>query len=383
MVKTFFIQNKIDTVSNTDQEESLAFSKKIIEKEIGLNDITIYPLSAKEALEGNKKSGLANFEQALEQFLIKEKGEMLLKSAIKKIEGFIDEEMLLSELEEKSFQLPLKELENKIIIFKKFIDDSGQEKIDSERLLVEEVKALQSEILIEDLEKLKEKKTKWLTTQVDKFAIEHKDDGNIKFTELINEFIDAQIRDIFNVWRAEEEKILKRNLEEIFKRFANRMNKILEQIIGFSMELFGITDKPFHVQETLPSEFEFRFETTEQSDILGITIDLVRKALPKTLAHKLIVKEAQEKAEMMIDRHCGKSRYDFSQRMEQLVRNYRKSITGTISLTQNDVLKALEIGVKSKQDISIKTKFFEIHLRNRIKVLTEIKGSLLKLNIDS
>ncbi len=379
VVKTFFIQNKIDTVSSADKEESLSFSKKIIEKEAGFSDVIVYPLSAKEALEGNKKSGLVDFEQALERFLLNEKGEMLLKSATDKINNFINEEMLLAELEEKSLQLPLKELESKIATLKKFIADSEQEKVDSGRLLTEEIKELQSKVLIEDLENLKEEKTKWLITQVDKFALEHKNDGNIKFTELINEFIDSQIRNIFNTWRIEEEIILKKHLEKVFKRFGVRMDKVLEQIIDFSAELFGITNKQFNIQRTLPPEFEFRFETTEQFDILGITIDLVRKALPKVLAHKLILKEAQEKAEMMVDRHCGKSRYDFSERMEQLVRNYRKDVNETISLTQNDILKALEISVKSKQNISTKTKYLETHLHNRVFVLTEIKKSLLKL----
>ena len=389
VVKTFFIQNKIDTVNNADLEESLSFSKGIIEKEAGFSDVSIYPLSAKEALEGKKennlqileKSGLVRFEQSLEKFLIDEKGEVLIKSAVEKANNFINEEMLLSELEEKSLQLPLNELEKKIAAFKKFIHDSGQEKTDSGRLLAAEVDALQNETLIKDLEKLKQEKTKWLLAKVEEFAEKHKSVGNTQFSELMDEFISAQIEDIFGLWRVDEERVLKKYLGEILKRFTDRMNKIFEEIVNFSTELFGITNLQFRIHETLPPEIEFRFQTMDDSELLSMTLNFARKALPKTLAHKLILKEALEKAEMMVDRHCGKARYDFSQRMDQLVRNYRMDIDESVDSTQNDVLKALEAGIASKQKVSNETASLEAHIHDKIKTLKEIKESLRKLII--
>jgi small GTP-binding protein len=389
VVKTFFIQNKIDTVSKQDWDESLAFSKKIIEEEAGFNDVKIYPLSAKEAMEGKSednqqkldRSGLPFFEQSLEQFLMNEKGETLLKSAIEKANNFINEEMLLTELEEKSLELPLNELENKIVALKKFIEESGQEEIDSGRLLAEEVKVLQTETLIDDLEKLKEEKTKWLLSQVESLAIKHKSDNNTQFTKLMNDFIDTQIRDIFGAWRVGEEKVLKSHIEKILKRFANRINKIIEQLTRFSAELFGITDRQFYAQEVLPPEIEFRFQTTDESDMLSMTIDLARKALPKILAHKLILKEAQEKAEIMVDRHCGKARYDFSQRMEQLVRDYRKHITETADSVQKDVLTAIETALLTKQNTTAEITAQKMRMSKKVKTLEEIKETFKTLII--
>jgi len=389
VVKTFFIQNKIDTVSKQDWDESLAFSKKIIEEEAGFNDVKIYPLSAKEAMEGKSednqqkldRSGLPFFEQSLEQFLMNEKGETLLKSAIEKANNFINEEMLFTELEEKSLELPLNELENKIVALKKFIEESGQEEIDSGRLLAEEVKVLQTETLIDDLEKLKEEKTKWLISQVESLAIKHKSDNNTQFTKLMNDFIDTQIRDIFGAWRVGEEKVLKSRIEKILKRFANRINKIIEQLTSFSAELFGITDRQFYAQEVLPPEIEFRFQTTDESDMLSMTIDLARKALPKILAHKLILKEAQEKAEMMVDRHCGKARYDFSQRMEQLVRDYRKHITETADSVQKDVLTAIETALLTKQNTTAEITAQKMRMSKKVKTLKEIKETFKTLII--
>ena len=383
-IRTFFVQNKIDTVGITDRDESLAFSRDIIEKETDYGNVEIFPLSGKEALEGKlandyqklEKSGLMNFERSLEKFLMDEKGGVLLKSSAEKTTRLVNEEMLFLELEEKSSRLPLNELENKIATFKNFIRESSQEKIDGERLLAEEVKELQEKILKEDINKLMVKKTKWLFEKVEEFAIKYNNENNARFAELMSEFLDVKIRRIFSEWRVEEENILKKHLEEIFKRFLNRMNKIIEQIIHSSAELFGISYRHIQIPLVMPSEIEFRFLTMDEPGILSIIIDLGIRILPKKLGHKLIIKDARQKARMLVGRHCAKADYDFSMRMEKLVHNYRIDMTKMIGAIQTDALKALEAGIASKQNAAFEAEDIEKRLSEKIKVLKEIGQSL-------
>jgi len=100
--------------------------------------------------------------------------------------------------------------------------------------------------------------------------------------------------------------------------------------------------------------------------------------LPKVLAQKLIVKEAHQKAEMLVDRHCGKTRYDFSQRMKKLILNYNTSIAKPIETIQNNVLEALETGVLSKKNTTVKMISLEQQLQNKTEILEKIKESLRK-----
>jgi len=382
--KIFFVQSKIDAVSETDREETLAFSKKIIEEEACFGNVIIYPLSGKEALSGKKegdlkrveRSGLPDFERSLERFLVNEKGKVLIKSTAEKADNLANEEMLLAEIEEKSLHFPLEELENNIVTFKNFISDSNQEKADSEKLLAEEVKALQKDVLKEDIEKLKQEKTELLMARLEEFAADHVSDGNAKFTELIGKFIDVQIREIFSAWRTREEKILREHLKGIFERFILRMNKIIGQIVNSSTKLFGISYRQIQMRETLPPEIEFRFKTTDDPGMLSITIDLMRKALPKALAHKLILKEAKEKAAMLVDMHCGKARYDFSLRMERLMQDYSLNVIESVDLMQSNVLKALDVGIASKQNTAIEAASLEKRIHAKIKILKEIKEFL-------
>jgi len=232
---------------------------------------------------------------------------------------------------------------------------------------------LQIETLQEDLEKLKEEKTKWFVKKVDEFAVANKKESNKKFIELLNEFMAVQIRDIFSAWRKEEERVLKQQLEKTLSRFVNRMNAIFEKIFSSSSALFGITQRAVRIQETLPAEIEFRFQTEDETDMLSMTLDAVKKVMPKAIAHKIIWKEAQERAEMLVDRHCGKLRYDFSQRMEKLVRDYKIIFGNNVENMQKDVLRALETGLAVRQKTETEVVKQEADLRARIEKLTELQ----------
>ena len=369
----FFVQNKIDMVSPLDREEALNFTKRIIEEKAGFENIKIYPLSAKT------KSGLSDFEKSLEQFLLEEKGNVLINSSVDKIRSVISEELLLAELEKKSLITPLKELEDKLSNFKEFLSDINQECLDSGRLLTEEIKAIQKDVLERDLEKLKEEKTKWLVEKVDEFAVANKKESNQKFIKLLNEFIAAQIRDIFSSWRNKEEEVLRQQLEKILSRFVNRMNALFEKVFSSSSALFGITPRTVRIQETLPEEIEFRFQVEDEADMLSMTLDIVKKMMPKVIAHKIIWKEARERAEMLVDRHCGKLRYDFSQRMERLARDYKSLFENAVTEVQKDVLQALETGLTIRQKTEVEVQEQRKRLDDRITKLNKLKTEIQNL----
>jgi hypothetical protein len=67
--------------------------------------------------------------------------------------------------------------------------------------------------------------------------------------------------------------------------------------------------------------------------------------------------------------------------MEKLVQNYRNEITGTVESAEGDVLKALEIGIASKNDTATEVSARESRLHDKIKKLKEIKESLETITI--
>ena len=125
--KIFFVLNKIDQVSESDREESLEFTARVIEDDVGPGRVRIYPLSARWALEGKKagdaplleRSLLPGFEKQLLDFLAREKGRVFLQSIINNLLKLISEETISFQLEQEAIKLPHEELTAKIERFEK------------------------------------------------------------------------------------------------------------------------------------------------------------------------------------------------------------------------------------------------------------------------
>ncbi|MBN1103060.1 MAG: dynamin family protein, partial [Deltaproteobacteria bacterium] len=137
--KIFFIQNKIDYLSKEERDESLAFSKEVIEKALGTDSIRIYPLSARMALEGKQtgdpdlveRSGLPLFDQVLGGFLLKAKGKTILQNALNSARRLLADEEVTVELQTRAIATPLDELEKKIKVFQAKMEAVKQDREDT------------------------------------------------------------------------------------------------------------------------------------------------------------------------------------------------------------------------------------------------------------
>lgn len=349
IAKVFFVQNKIDTANDSDREESLAFTKKVIEEEAGFKNIVIYPLSAKYALEGKlqngegkaEKSGLTAFERALDKFLMEEKGSVLLRSVVNKIEGIVSQEMLFAKIERKSLGMPLADLENKMKSFSDFSAELEQERGDIAAILKSELANLIKEVLEEDLNKLRKERTDRLVKEIEKLYRAHRAKRTRELEKILEEYLDRQIRDVFSAWSLQEEKILKTRLEKILDRFASRMNSIAEKIAALSSKLFDIPAEPIFAKEPLSAETGFWFKLQEDEDSLSMLIGSITRSLPKILGHTMVLEAAKERAAELVDRHCGRMRHDFVRRIEKTAEDCEKRISQNADAIKENIADAL------------------------------------------
>jgi len=95
--KIFFVINKSDLTSKNEIEEIVNFTTNVIKDITKKENINIFPLSAKMALEGKiskneemiRKSCIKSFEEELKQFLKEEKEKVKILSNLKSLDGFL------------------------------------------------------------------------------------------------------------------------------------------------------------------------------------------------------------------------------------------------------------------------------------------------------
>ncbi len=382
--KIFFVLNKIDMANERDLEESLKYTKKIIEKEVGIDDITIFPLSARDALLGKiqddqeklDKSGLLSFENTLEEFLMREKGNILLNSAITRTLTVVSQETLFLQLKHRSLHTPLDELEDKRKALSDMFTKVNRDRIDNEYLLNGEVQTLIRQVLEADLEKLKREKTKWLIDDMKKVYKMFQKNNNREFARLLDDHLTSQVKDIFNQWRNNEDRTIRKDLEKILQRFTGRVNEITEHILTFSSELFNVPVDVLTSKESLSIETGFWFRLYEPLDTLSMTIDFITNMLPKRIAHKLIFKKLCKRAEILVDQHCGRLRYDFINRIEKTVMDYKSTLNQSVDIIIKNIDSLLQSAQDAKQKTTEEISLLEEEINEKMQSLTQIKQEL-------
>jgi GTP-binding protein EngB required for normal cell division len=360
--KLFFVLNKIDQVSNDDGRESLEFTARIIEEDIGAGHAKIYPLSARWALEGKKnhddtlvrRSLLPEFERQLQDFLIHEKGTVFLRSIVANLLKLISDETISFELEQEAIKLPLAELSEKIACFEEEITAITKEREHNEYLLKGHLNKIVSQMEME-IDAFKKERLPLLQHELEKAYLSKVERGGGNLREELGEFVFNIIQQTFNVWRLELTDKISTKLEEAHLEFATKTNETIERILMLTSQIFQLKLKPFTSVETLGKKSDFYFLLKDDPVGLELVQLAVTSALPRFLVKKMILKNMQTAVAELLDRHCGRVRYDLVNRLNKAVKDFQQVLNEKIDLTLEGIRlsfqKALSMHQKSNTDI--------------------------------
>jgi hypothetical protein len=71
--------------------------------------------------------------------------------------------------------------------------------------------------------------------------------------------------------------------------------------------------------------------------------------LPRALTKGLMLKKLLENVTELVDKHCGRLRYDFNRRLQEIARDYRQTWLSKIDDTTQSISEALERARSQKQ----------------------------------
>jgi len=105
--KLFFIQKKMDQMSEAERKESLDFTLGVLREDIGSDGLVVYPYSGKLAIEAKLGGDATNpeaslppsFEKRLKEFLLGEEGKEFLEAAVGNLLKYLGDETIAFKLE--------------------------------------------------------------------------------------------------------------------------------------------------------------------------------------------------------------------------------------------------------------------------------------------
>ncbi len=386
--RIFFLLNKSDLLTATDLAESQAFTSQVITEAMGC-PATLFPFSARLALEGRKKdsagqlskSGFLAFTEALKLFLAEDKGNALVASLSKGLLRLLSQTRFSAELTLSSLTVPVDELRQKVKAFESKRDELAQEGRDFSILLKAEVKHLADQDVTVDVEDFLAR----LSEEIEAQILNHYDSvrhlSSHELDESLRQYAMEAVRTGWDHFRRDEDEKLEAAFHQICARFNEKINATVDELYRFSSDLFSIPFDAVAADSAWDIQSGFYYKFWEVPGSIRLMTTSFLHALPKFLGDQLILKDARKYAQELIDTQAGRVRYDFAQRLDKSMRAFNKGmcerLTVALAHIESAVKKGLELAAAGSAEADDEAKRLNERLKalatlvNRVKVLAE------------
>ncbi len=383
--KLFFVLNKIDYVQEEERQEALDFTQQVLRENLAANQVKIFPMSAKLALAGKtngtpellKESLLPEFEEHLRRFLFQEKGKVLLVSCISGALRLVTDSTLALKVERQASALPLAQLKEKIAQFDQLQEGLKKEREMSLLLLDGRLKAALAQV-DSDLDAFRQETTQRLRKEVEA-TFQQKSRSAVDLPREMEQFLFGALKDLFTGWRRQEIDKLSGVMADTYAEFAQRINGILDTLTQMTAHIFDFSLKGFAVEEAFVERSRFRFFFKEEPVGLEILQMTVTNLLPRALTKGLFLKRLQENVTELVDKNCGRLRWDFHERLKEVGREFRQTWLEKIDDTTQSLRQALDRALAQKQTSAVATDLRLGEIDQRLREIMQLEADLKAL----
>jgi GTP-binding protein EngB required for normal cell division len=383
--KLFFVLNKIDYVAAAERDEAMEFTTQVLKENLATDQVKIFPVSAKLALQGKHnghpelldQSLLPQFEEHLRRFLYEDKGSVFLISCLSGALKVITDSTLALKVERQAGSLPLQELEAKVAQFDQELAGLEKEREMSLLLLDGRLKGVTGQFDA-DLESFQQETRTRLRQEIEA-AFQQKSRQSSNLRQDMENFLFAALKDLFTGWRRQEIDRISDLLTDTHREFAGRINLILDRLTQLTARIFDFSLRGFAVEETFADKSRFSFKFKEDPVGLEILQMTITNLLPLALTRGLLLKKLQENVIELVDKHCGRLRWDFHQRFQEIAREFRQTWLSKIDDTTTSIRQALERARLQKQTSAQDTHRRLTELDDRLRQILKSEANLLAL----
>ncbi|ABR49383.1 Dynamin family protein [Alkaliphilus metalliredigens QYMF] len=386
--KIFFLQNKVDYLSQAEVEESLHFSKEVIAETIGIEP-RIYPVSAKLALEGKvqgdfdkiNRSGINKFEDTLYRFLLKDKETYLMKSYGNKLIEIVS--ALYQHLDFKTNILisDIEVIEEKVNAFKNRLQETMSMKKEVQVMVEIELEEI-IKSFEKNLEEFKVQQTKNIINKISQAAKGNKHIHSKELSQLLNQRLELEIEKAYNDWNSQQEVVIRQSYEEITSRLRDKLNEVIVEINNITYDLFKTkivqpVDE-FHLIDR--DTFYFKFGSSSAPFLTPKLKDFMF-VLPRSIRNRKIISDTLNRVDNEIEKNGNNLKWDYTCKIKDskyiFERTFQEYINSTVDDLMTIIDKTKELKTKEDSHIQKEIEFYQ----DRKVELRKIEGEIEALEV--
>ena len=363
--------NKIDHLDRADRDVAIEFIRSALCDLLGVDVVELFAVSAR------RREGLAPLATRLRKLAAEERQALLLRSIAQVARSAAGEIAQAARFESRAIELPLDQLGSRAEMFERRIAELRTARAEARDLLERGVDRALSELVNEPLERYARREEFRLRAELGK----HLEELGAKLSprELSDElegWIDATIRSEFERLIPRFEATIADQLTELERRYASRIEGILELVQQAAEDVFGVRASEVLPETGLraPSRFSFKLRDVEHA--LDLIVGFGRTITPGALGRRLVVRDAEQRLIEMTDRHAGRLRSELAGRVTETVREYERELSAAIDEATEAIRGAIERATADRRS-------GEQHARARLDQLARIERRCTQLSIGS
>lgn len=330
--RLFFVLNKVDQLSPTDRQAALGFLRQTLKERVGLpNDTPLFCVSSRLALEAGtetspglrERSGLADLERHLVDFLTHGKSEVLRDAINMKAADAVAEALMELQLELASFRLPVQELERRSEALEQTLRDVKRQRQAIGDQLEGECRRTH-ELLEDHARRIRVIALERMMGVVQRAV----DDGPGAVTEhALQSAVAGAIPECFELLSAETTELLCTQLTRALRPHQEAVDKLIEEVCRTAAELFDLpyrapaSDRAFEmVRQPYWVTQEFR------STLNPIPTSVVDGLLPQRMRRRRVLNRVTAEIESLVLHNLENLRWAAYQNIDRTFRRFGSAL---------------------------------------------------------
>lgn len=342
IVRTLFLMNKVDYLSENERQLAVDFFKKVLREQIGMDSSEpVFSISARLGLEARLKgddlqwvkSGMAEVEGYLEKFLSEEKIQTLSLAIARKAVDVLSDGLFHLRLKQRSLTLPLEDLEQRLAIFDQKLQEIERQREQARDLLKGDQRRI-VEMLEQECGNTMRAAGAELFSVLEQIVV---DTNNVKFIEqTLMSRLHEIVPPMFAQYLSRVSNMINQRAQEVLGAHQEKANALAETIRQTTSELFEIPYVPGKGDERLQTQHKPYWVTENWYTTMSpIPRGLFERLLPRNIAIQRIKRWLQQDIESIvlhnisnllnatrqnIDDTFGRFALDLDQQLEQVAR---------------------------------------------------------------
>ncbi len=332
----FFVFNKVDTLDHNERGQLIEFFYKVLREQLGINNqISLFTVSARQGLQARlakddslwRSSGMAEIERFLINFSAREKTEVLHRAITKRARNIDFEVNLQIDLERRSLEIPLEDLDQRIDIFDRKIEEISKQRQSAADILVGDQRRT-SQFIEERAGAVHEQVETQIKSWMQDFFSKHR--VRMDFAEMKTQF-HQEIEKTFPEMFREQATLffaeLRQRLQQALGNQISRSSSLFEEVQKAAAEIFHIPYHPIDLDAGLPQLKDVYWETSAPSIMLGtLSLQAFQKFMQRRMRFRRVEKRLQEEADRLIGHNVENLRWNAIRQVDDAFRLLTREI---------------------------------------------------------